>query len=81
MNNFGENEFNYDTFKLMYDSNEKIQNLVKDFDDHGIRLNTQKDQDQESDQSNFDQSGERISNTASKAAEKSLNDRHSRPFK
>jgi hypothetical protein len=35
-------QFSYDTFKELYDASPLIQNLIKDFDDHGIELKTKK---------------------------------------
>jgi hypothetical protein len=40
MQNIGRGEFNYETFKAAYDSDEKIKNLVKDFDQNTITLKT-----------------------------------------
>lgn len=73
MKNFGENQINYDSFKLVHDSDPSIQNLIKDFDENGIRLNTQAEQSELRD---VERSGDRIKQTASKAAERGLKDRH-----
>lgn len=40
MKNMGDQQFSYDVFKSVYDSDEKIKNIVKDFDKNFIRLKT-----------------------------------------
>lgn len=40
MQNIGRGQFDYETFKAAYDSDEKIKNLVKDFDRNNITLKT-----------------------------------------
>tara|TARA_B100000780_G_C20999475_1_gene399868 strand:- start:563 stop:778 length:216 start_codon:yes stop_codon:yes gene_type:complete len=40
MQNTGRNQFSYDVFKAAYDSDPKIQNIVKNFDKEKIELKT-----------------------------------------
>ncbi len=40
MTNMGQEEFDYDTFKLAYDSDPNLANLVDRFDQNGIELKT-----------------------------------------
>ena len=40
MNNIGEEEFDYETFKLTYDANPTLQTLIARFDQNGIELKT-----------------------------------------
>jgi hypothetical protein len=40
MTNIGEEEFSYETFKIVYDSDPSIQNLIDRFDAEGINLKT-----------------------------------------
>lgn len=40
MQNIGRGQFDYETFKAAYDSDEKIKNLIKDFDRNTITLKT-----------------------------------------
>lgn len=78
MSKFGENQINYESFKLMYDSDTKLQNLVKDFNEKGIRLKTlANSQDGAEVTRDMDQSKNRLKQTASKAAERGLKNRHS----
>lgn len=40
MQNQGRGQFNYDVFKAAYDSDQKIQDIVSNFDDDKIELKT-----------------------------------------
>lgn len=40
MTNIGQEEFDYDTFKLTYDSDPNLQKLVTRFDQNGVELKT-----------------------------------------
>lgn len=40
MRNIGNQQFDYDTFKMSFDSDNKIKSLVKDFDKETITLKT-----------------------------------------
>ena len=40
MQNTGRNQFSYDVFKAAYDSDPKIQKIVKNFDQEKIELKT-----------------------------------------
>lgn len=40
MKNMGSEQFNYESFKLAYDSDPRIKPLVKNFDQEGITLAT-----------------------------------------
>jgi hypothetical protein len=40
MQNTGNEQFNYDSFKAAYDSDPKIKSIVKDFDQNTITLKT-----------------------------------------
>lgn len=40
MTNIGQEEFDYETFKLTYDSDPNLQQLVSRFDQEGIELKT-----------------------------------------
>ena len=40
MTNIGQEEFDYETFKLTYDSDPNLQKLVARFDQNGIELKT-----------------------------------------
>lgn len=40
MQNVGNQQFSYDSFKSAYDSDPKIQNIVADFDQNSITLKT-----------------------------------------
>lgn len=40
MQNVGDEQFDYDTFKTAYDNNQIIQNLVFQFDNRGVTLKT-----------------------------------------
>lgn len=40
MKNMGSEQFDYETFKLAYDSDPRIKPLVKNFDQEGITLST-----------------------------------------
>jgi hypothetical protein len=42
MQNIGQEEFDYGTFKLTYDSDPVVQALTKRFDQNGIELNSKK---------------------------------------
>ena len=42
MTNIGKEEFDYDTFKLTFDSDTNLQTLVARFDQEGIELKTKK---------------------------------------
>jgi hypothetical protein len=43
MQNSGNQQFSYDIFKAAYDADNKIQNIVKDFDQNSITLKTSGD--------------------------------------
>jgi len=43
MQNSGNQQFSYDIFKAAYDADNKIQNIVKDFDQNSITLKTSDD--------------------------------------
>jgi hypothetical protein len=45
MQNIGHQQFTYDSFKVAYDSDQKIQNIVKDFDQNSITLKTSETDD------------------------------------
>lgn len=40
MTNIGQEEFDYETFKLTYDSDPNLQTLVSRFDQNGVELKT-----------------------------------------
>lgn len=40
MRNMGNQQFNHDSFRLMYDQDPKISSIVKDFDNNSITLKT-----------------------------------------
>lgn len=40
MTNIGQEEFDYETFKLTYDSDPSLQKLVARFDQNGVELKT-----------------------------------------
>jgi hypothetical protein len=40
MRNIGNQQFDYETFKVAYDSDNKIKSIVKDFDKETITLKT-----------------------------------------
>ena len=42
MTNIGQEEFDYDTFKLTFDADPNLQTLVARFDQEGIELKTKK---------------------------------------
>ena len=42
MTNIGQEEFDYDTFKLTFDADPNLQTLVTRFDQEGIELKTKK---------------------------------------
>jgi hypothetical protein len=42
MTNIGQEEFDYDTFKLTFDADPNLQKLVARFDQEGIELKTKK---------------------------------------
>lgn len=42
MQNVGSEDFNYDSFKQVYDADPLTQGLVKRFDQNGLELNTKK---------------------------------------
>lgn len=77
MTNIGEPQFDYESFKKVYDSSDSLKTLVKDFDEKSISLNTGDDNIELA--QNKDLSKERISKTAASAAPKGLKDRHSTP--
>lgn len=72
MKNIGEPQFDYDSFKQSYDSDESIQQLVKQFDKHGISLNSK----QSSPDLTNDQNASTNQSTKSVSALKNLKDRH-----
>jgi hypothetical protein len=45
MQNIGNQQFNYDTFKLEYDKDPKLQQIVADFDQNSITLKTSETDD------------------------------------
>jgi hypothetical protein len=66
MTNIGEEEFDYDTFKLTYDSDPAIQSLIKRFDQNGIELNTKK-QDNNNEPVDGDTGSDAVSQMAKRA--------------
>lgn len=40
MQNVGKQQFSYETFKAAYDSDDKIKNIIKDFDRNTVTLKT-----------------------------------------
>ena len=70
MVNVGQSEFNYDSFKMAYDSDPVIQALTKRFDKNGIELTTKKSKvdtapsDAEADRASVSQAAKRATNAA-----------------
>lgn len=66
MQNSGLPEFNYDTFKASFDSDPKIQDIVKDFDQSVITLKTDSSDELEPEQG---QSSNKVSQMAKRAVD------------
>lgn len=68
MNEFTGLDFDYDTFQFYYDSHPQLQNIVSNFDKHGLTLsiNEPESEPEQDSQSSID-------STAKKAANKILN--------
>lgn len=64
MQNQGRGQFNYEVFKSAYDSDEKIQDIVKNFDEEKIELKTSEIDDLKTSKSSND------SNNISKMAKR-----------
>lgn len=70
MSNIGKEEFSYDSFKMIFDSDPIVQALVKNFDKNGVELNTKKSKnvtapsDADADRSSVSQAAKRATNKA-----------------
>jgi ribosomal protein L29 len=68
MKNLGKQQFDYRTFKAAYDSDERIQNMVANFNKEGLALNTdvEADEDPQAPQQDID-GDEEVSQMAKRA--------------
>ena len=66
MQNTDHQQFSYDSFKASFDSDPKIQNLIKDFDHYSITLKTDIDDEETQDQT---PSRNKISQMANRAVD------------
>lgn len=68
MKNIGKQQFDYRTFKAAYDSDQRIQSMVANFNKEGLALNTdvEADEDPQDPQQNID-GDEEVSQMAKRA--------------
>lgn len=66
MNNIGEEEFDYETFKLTYDANPSLKTLIARFDQNGVELKTKK-QDVDTAPSDAQQGSDQVNQMAKRA--------------
>jgi hypothetical protein len=66
MQNIGNQQFTYDSFKAAYDSDPKIKDIVKDFDQNQITLKTSELDDINPSKGN---SGNKVSQMAKRAVD------------
>lgn len=71
MTNIGQEEFDYDTFKLNYDADPNLQQLVARFDQNGIELKT-KAQSPDQNPVDGDTGSDAVSQMAQRATNKAM---------
>lgn len=69
MQNTGRNQFSYDVFKAAYDSDPKIQKIVKNFDQDKIELKTSEVDDVKDLPGNPGRPGDEVSKMAKNATD------------
>jgi hypothetical protein len=69
MQNMGRGQFNYDVFKAAYDADQKLQQLVKNFDKEKIELKTSETDDVEKIKGNPGRPGDTVGQMAKNATD------------
>lgn len=69
MTNVGDEEFEYDTFKVSYDNDPAVQSLVKRFDQNGVELKTKAASGDQAAQGQSNNEVEKMAKRATKAAQ------------
>jgi len=69
MTNVGDEEFNYESFKISFDSNPGVKALIKRFDQDGIELKTKEQDVDTATQTDAPSAVEKMAKRATQAAQ------------
>jgi hypothetical protein len=72
MQNLDGESFNYEGFKMMYDATPAIADIVKNFDEDGITIDTKEGGEKDAPQGGSDPQGDGVNSAATRAAKKGL---------